>query len=509
MSIIMDKKTTTQFMTTGKRTLRAACVLLLLSAADASPAQLRKPSITAQAQEPPMPEMQGHPDERMRTIPPLPPPVVPKLGMYQGPASGLRLTLEELEQMALKGNPTISQAKAEVRAATGRKLQSGLWPNPVVGYSGEEIRGGASGGGQQGFFVEQRLILGGKLAQNRQVVEQEIRQAQSEADEQQLRVLNNVRISYYRALAAQDMLEMRRQLAQIAAALAQYKRQLLNVGQQNESEVLQSEIEADEADLAAIAAEHTLRRTMTGLAAVVGNPAVEHAAVGGSIEENVPHLEQEKLLDSLLKESPAVRIAEVGVARAEAALARSRREAVPDLIFRGGLQQNLERNDTRRRLIGLQGFAEVGLELKLFNRNQGNTQAAEANLERARQEVSRVGLVLREQAASLIESYTTAQVIAERYRSRLLPRAQKAYELVYQRYGLMQASYPQVLMAQRKLYELESDYVNALDRLWTSSVTLQGFMLTDGLEAPSRTDDLDRPVREVNVPSMRSRPAPE
>jgi cobalt-zinc-cadmium efflux system outer membrane protein len=488
--------------------LRLTAVLVLCGSPFAG-AQATAVAVAVQAQAQSMQEgtMPEHANQRMQMVPPLPPPVVPRLGMYSGSASGLKVTLEELEQMALTGNPTLTQARAEVRAATGRKLQSGLWPNPVIGYTGEEIRGGASGGGQQGFFVEQRLVLGGKLARSRQVAEQEIRQAQSEAGEQELRVLNNVRISYYRALAAQDMLEMRREWAQISRNLAQYKRQLFNVGQQSEPEVLQAEIDADEADLAVIAAEHALRSAMTSLAAVVGNPAIEQASVAGSLEENLPKLQTEETLDSLLKESPAVRIAEAGVARAEAALARARSEAVPDLIFRGGLQQNLEQAETAGRSIGLQGFAEVGLELKLFNRNQGNRQAAEANLERARQEVSRVALVLREQAASLIESYATAQVLAERYRSRLLPKAQKAYELIYQRHGLMQASYPQVLMAQRRLFELESEYISALDRLWSSAVTLRGFLLTDGLEAPSRPDDLERPVREVNVPSMSSRPS--
>jgi outer membrane protein, heavy metal efflux system len=79
------------------------------------------------------------------------------------------LTLVELEQMALGNNPTLAQAAAEIRAATGRKLQSGLYPNPTVGYQGEQIRGGSQGGGEQGFFVSQDIVLGGKFGLNRRV----------------------------------------------------------------------------------------------------------------------------------------------------------------------------------------------------------------------------------------------------------------------------------------------------------------------------------------------------
>jgi cobalt-zinc-cadmium efflux system outer membrane protein len=448
-----------------------------------------------------MPGMEGMQHGAEHKMEPLPPPVVPKLGMAQAQDQGPLLRLDELEQMALHGNPTLLQAATEIRSATGRKLQSGLWPNPTTGYTGEEIRGGSFGGGEQGFFVQQDVVLGGKLGLNRKIFAQEVRQAEAENDEQQLRVTNAVKIQYYQALAAQEMVEMRNELSHIAAETAKYSRQLFNIGQQNETEVLQAEVEAEQADLAVVSAEHVRRRAMTALAAVVGKPSVQEATLGGSLEENLPELDEQQLVDVLLRESPTVRIAQVGVTRAEAALARARRERVPDLVLRGGLQQNLERLETTGRPVGLQGFAEVGVRLKLFERNQGNIQAAQADLERAQAEVKRIDLVLRERAASFVENYRTAKIMVDRYRTAILPRAQRAYELIYKRYGLLQASYPQVLLSENMLFKFETDYIRNLETLWTNSIALKGFLLTDGLEAPARPADVDRPVREVNVPS--------
>jgi hypothetical protein len=65
----------------------------------------------------------------------------------------------------------------------------------------------------------------------------------------------------------------------------------------------------------------------------------------------------------------------------------------------------------------------------------------------------------------------------------------------------MGAAYPQVLIAQRTLFQLQTEYVASLQNLWTSALTLQGFLLTDGLEAPARPGDVDRPLRETNVPT--------
>ena len=239
---------------------------------------------------------------------------------------------------------------------------------------------------------------------------------------------------------------------------------------------------------------------MAALASVVGSSSVQDSMLAGSLEKDIPELDEEQVVSALLRESPAVRIAQAGVDRAEAALNRARHESVPDLLVRAGLEQNRELQDNGRPA-GLQGFAEVGVQLKLFNRNQGNVEAANAELDRARQEVKRIELVLRERAATYVDSYSTARTVVDRYRTRILPSAQRAYELIYKRYGLMQASYPQVLGSEHSLYKLESAYVSALGQLWSNATALKGFLLTDGLEAPTAPSDVDRRVREVNLPS--------
>jgi hypothetical protein len=44
------------------------------------------------------------------------------------------------------------------------------------------------------------------------------------------------------------------------------------------------------------------------------------------------------------------------------------------------------------------------------------------------------------------------------------------------------------------------EYIVALEDVWTTGLALKGYLLTDGLEAPSHPGDVDRPVREVNIP---------
>ncbi len=174
--------------------------------------------------------------------------------------------------MALANNPTLAQAKAGVRAAAGRTRQAGLWPNPTIGYMGDEIRGGSFGGGQQGVFVQQNVILGGKLGLDRKVHAAEGDQADAEAEEQRLRVENGVRIAFYQSLAAQEMVEVRAKLSALAQDAVETTRQLFNVGQADQPDVLQAQVEADQAELAVITEQQEQLRAWRVLAAVVGQP---------------------------------------------------------------------------------------------------------------------------------------------------------------------------------------------------------------------------------------------
>jgi cobalt-zinc-cadmium efflux system outer membrane protein len=409
------------------------------------------------------------------------------------------ITLEELQEMALHNNPALAESAENVIAAEGRRKQSGLYPNPTVGYQGEEIRGGSFRGGEQGFFVQQDIVMGGKLGLNRKIVEQEKKQAETEADEQKLRVLTNVRMSYIQALAAQQTLELRQNLSKLAQDAVETSHQLANVGQSDAPDVLESEVESEQAALAVTMAEQNLRRLWKELAVVVGNPHLPLARLKGHLEDT-PSVNPDELVESIVNQSPVVKIADLGIQRAEAALARAKREPIPDLQFRGGMQQNRELSETRGRPAGLQGFAELGVQIPIFNRNQGNIAALKADLQRAQREVERVKLVLRERAARVVQTYTYSLTAVDRYKNRMIPRAQKAYDMYMNKYHDMAAAYPQVLIAQRTLMQLEVSYVDALENFATSSLELQSFLLTDGLEAPSQPGGTDQPVREVNVP---------
>ena len=400
-----------------------------------------------------------------------------------GAASQGGMRLEEIEQMALANNPTVAQVQANLRVATGLARQAGLYPNPTVGYYGDEIRGGYLGGGKQGGFVSQTIVLGGKLGAARRVADLQASQVETSGQIQRLRILNNVRALFYQTLAAQRLVEVRQNLAALAGDATQTSYQLGNVGQADRPDILQAEVEQQQANVSLRIAQQGLQASWRVLAAVVGKPGLSLSRLDGDLDA-IPDLNYEEWVATTLRESPEVKLAQQAVETAEASLGQARKAPIPDLQVTGILAQNYEPLETTRRPIGLQGGAQVGIQIPIFNRNQGNVAAAKGDIESAKQELARLKLQLERDLAVMFRDYDSARVIVQQYKTEMLPRAEQAYKLYQTTYQRMAAAYPQVLISQRTLFQLEADYIQALDNAWQSSLVIRGFGLMDGLSQP-------------------------
>jgi outer membrane protein, heavy metal efflux system len=428
-------------------------------------------------------------------------PHYPELGRAQLNAKSPLVTLDQVQSIARQNNPTLRQAEAEIRAAKGRQQQAGLYPNPTVGYTGDEIRGGSVGGGKEGFFVQQTIVTGGKLRLSREVFGKQAQLAAIEADEQRIRVESAVQMAFVRVLAAQEMLDARRDLAKISQDDVDTQRRLFNTGQVDETELLDAEVIAERARIAARMQENTLREEWRSLSSVIGQPELPMSTVSGELASGWPELNEDAAVEAITNQSPAVKIAETAAAHAQSRLARSLKEPIPDITVRAGMEYNNELLEGLPFAKGWEGIAEVSLPIPVWNRNQGDTAAARAEIDRAEQEKRRIALTLRDRAASAVDQYANARLMATEYRDAILPRAKRSYGLMTEKYGLMLASYPRVLESERKLYELQIEYIAALEGVWTNGIALQGYLLTDGLEAPAAPGEVDRPIRETNVPT--------
>ena len=388
------------------------------------------------------------------------------------------LGMAELERMAMARNPTLVQAGAQVQISRGKAIQAGLAPNPLVGYAAEQIGAAGTAGEFHGIFFEQQIVTGGKLQLSRAKFFQEARQAELQVLAQRYRILQSVRLSYYDVLMRQGRHEIRRKLLANSEETLVTLKELTNVGQANEVDLLQAQVQLQRARANLKRADRQLQGAREELAAVVGSPELELTALEDRLDivDQNP-IEREAALANLLMCSPQLRFAESEVERDRIGLERERREPIPNINLRAETGYNFEAEDT---VAGV----EVGLRLPIWDKNQGTILQAQAELTRAQAEVARIELMLRQQFAETFANYEAAMTLATSYRREILPKAEQTYATYVDSFKNRRAAWPQVVNAQREYLELYDEYLDSVHEARDAEVRINTFFLHDGLSQP-------------------------
>lgn len=392
--------------------------------------------------------------------------------------SHAQFTLEALEQLALQRNPTLVQASAQVGISQGKALQAGLYPNPTVGYTAEQIGAAGTAGELHGVFVQQEIVRGRKLQLSRAKFLQEAAQAEIRQEAQEFRVTSSVRKAFYETLAMQRQVQVRQELLVNAEDALTTTRGLLNVGQANRPDLLQAEVQVSRIRAELRAAERRYRGHWQELTAYVGTPELAPAPLVGTLEVGEQDvLKEETVLQELLACSPQLKAAWAEVQRDRIGVQRERVEPIPNVQLRAETGYNFESNNT---VAGV----SLGFKLPIWDKNQGTIMQARAELARAEADVARIELMLRRKFGDTFADYAAALVEAQSLEKESLPKAREAYESYLESFKNRRAAWPQVLVSQREYFQLADEYLETLLDLRRAEADITGFFLGDGLEQP-------------------------
>lgn len=391
--------------------------------------------------------------------------------------------LAEMEALALQQNPRLARATYVVAAARGRAEQAGLYPNPTIGVTFDELGDRTGPAGVNTLpLVSQEFVTGGKLRLSREAGLRMVDQETWRLMSQQYSLLADVRGKFYEALTLQTRIEILQKMVDLAERSVERSNELLRAKQVARLDVVQLEIEVERLRADLEATERELPGAYRDLAAVVGDPHLAVRQVKGALEVELPNYELDTVQSLVLTSHPDVHAARHGVERARLLIARARREPLPNVsVDTGYVRQNQNRSDDFR--IG------ASVSVPLWNRNQGNIRAAEAEYCEAQQQVRQVENELTERLARAMRDYASARRRAERYATAILPRAQETYDLSRKAYQGGEFEYLRVLEAQRVLAQAYLDYIRSLGDGWKASATLSGLTLEDTL-----------PTAGLNVP---------
>ena len=385
------------------------------------------------------------------------------------------MTLADFQTIALRKNPTLSAARARIQAASGRQVQAGLFPNPVIGYHATQV-GNQNTAGAQGGFISQEFITAGKLDLDQCIAGQDLKAARFHWYAQERRVLNDIEIRFYEALAAQRRVEMSTELARIGDELVTATEKLLAGRLRTENDLLQAEIRAEEAHIQLDNSLNERDEANRRLAMVVGSPDLTVSSLAGTLEANLPDLAWEECQASLLSNHPELNVARTRSERARIVTERAKREPIPNVdTFLSVRQNNFTGSDVAN--------IQVGVPIPVFDRNQGNIAASESEWIAAYKNVKRVELSLQDRLAVAYRQYANARQQAERFSGRIIPRAERSLELVTTGYEKGQVEYLTLLNAQQTYVEVTLSYIDSLQALRTASAVIQGQLLTGSLSA--------------------------
>lgn len=387
------------------------------------------------------------------------------------------LTIDELESMALVSNPGIARAQALVSAARGNWVQVGLAPNPVVGYEGQQI--GSDGLAEQdGVFVGQEFVRGGKLRLNRQVAAQQIAKAQQELAAMQQRVRTDVRLGYYQVLVAQRQLDLTLELVRIANEGVKSAEALFNAKEVGRADVLQAQLEVENTEILARNARNRHVAAWQDLSSVLGRPTIGAQPLKGNLEGETKRFDWDVSLEHLLSVSPEVSAAVAEIERARWAVERARAEPRPNISVEGLV-------NARDNGIGGKpdGGISVSIPLPTWNKNQGGIAQAQSEVAAAQHALEQLELQLRSRLAPVYERYANAANQVERYRQRILPVAQESLELTRRAYQAGETSYVTFLTAQRTFSQTNLAYLDSLRELRLAETEIEGLLLRGSLEA--------------------------
>jgi outer membrane protein, heavy metal efflux system len=390
------------------------------------------------------------------------------------------ISLAELEDLALKNNPTLIQAKAHIDDENGEALQAGLYRNPAASYSGDlmGLPGPGNGLGEfQGGIVEQEIILGGKLKLSREKYKARAQAAVKQAEAQKVRVLNDVRINFYRALAARERFHVQNELLKSQHDRWLTINEMLNVGEANQSDLHEANVLLEKQRLKVLEADNERQFLWQVLCTSVGVD-IPFRGLSGELAGDSRPILWDQALKELLEHSPQMAEAHAKLKSDEITLQREKRQMIPDVVVAGGAgYDRLDRGFAAKATVNV-------VNLPLFDRNQGTILQAQADLDRQRAQIKLTELLLKRELARQYWTYTTAMQHVLSYQSLILPEAQKRYVRVLNGYRNTRAEWPAVLDAQSDFFELRLAYVSNLLKLREAETSINGFVLSGALVAP-------------------------
>lgn len=362
------------------------------------------------------------------------------------PRSG-PITLADLLGVAESENPDLASARSEVGVAAGRAWQASLYPNPRLDVSVEDVswRDGFSGA-KTTVGATQPIILGDrrKAAMRAASAEQAARLA--EVDARRRALFGEVASLHAALLAIREQESLYRELRRLADETLGAAQSRFEARAAPETDVIRPRVELYRIDAALGRLAQERRVAARRLSLLIGDVEIDVSRLDGAVPMAPPSLDAARLEAETRVGHPSLLAADREIEAAEARLARVKAENVPDLDVRVAAGYRGDSDD------GIVEFG-AGMSVPLWDQRQGAALSARFSVMRARQHRASIEIDLLGRLAEAIGAYEGARTQLGTLRERIVPDAQRAFELTSEGYRAGRGSFLDLLDAQRTFTE--------------------------------------------------------
>jgi cobalt-zinc-cadmium efflux system outer membrane protein len=347
----------------------------------------------------------------------------------EGPADGL--TLEQAIADVIRSNPDLAVKFQEIPKSQADVLTAGLWGNPLVFASADNVPYGSyspqrPGSNTYGITIVQPFDVNGKLRARTRLAESTMNVLQAQYQDAVRLELERLHVVWADALSARTTVQYLRTSIEGYESLLKTIEERVSKQAAPESDLDSAVIQRETAQVAYDEAITRDRQVKRRLAVLLGIPPgqADEISIHGSIRDVAPPPPPtEELVQIALCRRPDLIANRLGVRSAMANIDVQRRERFPD-VFALYTPYGFDANNGDPRAKGATSWgAGIFATVPLFNRNQGNIQRAERNVHQTQLEASGLErLVVAEVEGAALE-YASSRSAVERFERRILPRA--------------------------------------------------------------------------------------
>lgn len=378
------------------------------------------------------------------------------------------LTLADAIAQALAGNPRLAVASARVGVAEGLRKQAGLSPNPRLILQLENTRfwENPSFSYPQDTatyaFVAQTVETGGKRSRRVELATENIRSSEFEMQLQRNQIVSRVSLAYWAAAGDAQVRDLLQEEVANFDRVVQFHRDRVREGAAPEVDLLRIEVERDRLVSLARTTGQEAERTRIALFREMGKLEFPPVALADQLGQMRPV----ELLapDMVLERRVEMILARETIQQARANLRLQQSNAKPDPDLHLGYE----------RIAGFDTiYAAAQIPLPIRNRNQGQIEAAAAEMRAAESSVTATEAVIRAEVESALRDYETRQKLLNETLSPMRDRANEVYQIVDAAYRETGSGLLRLLDAERTKIDAEVMYARALSEFQQSVVALQ------------------------------------